>query len=206
MAEVITLLLAAGASRRMGKIKALLPWGDTTILRHLLQEARASGAEEILIVTGAHREDILREVGPFTPHTHHNPDWESGMGSSLASGVQEAERRFPHAVALLIILVDQPLVSRAYLRKILKEHLDFPSHIIASDYGGFAGVPALFPRRYWEGLKGLSADKGAKALIASHREQCRILDPGLAITDVDTPEAYEKALLEAELKENNEES
>ena len=106
MAEVITLLLAAGASRRMGKIKALLPWGDTTILRHLLQEARASGAEEILIVTGAHREDILREVGPFTPHTHHNPDWESGMGSSLASGVQEAERRFPHAVALLIILVD----------------------------------------------------------------------------------------------------
>ena len=134
------------------------------------------------------------------------PGHRPGTKPRMWSQYRLAARLFPQAGALLVILVDQPLVSRAYLRKILKEHLDFPSHIIASDYGGFAGVPALFPRPYWEGLKGLSADKGAKALIASHREQCRILDPGPAITDVDTPEAYEKALLEAELKENNEES
>lgn len=198
MAEVITLILAAGASRRMGKIKALLPWGHTTILGYLLQEAKASDAGEILIVTGAHREQILGAVGPLTAHTHHNPDWESGMGSSLASGVQEVERRFPDAEALVVILVDQPLVSRAYLRRILQTHRDFPGHIIASDYGGFAGVPALFPRRFWEALRDLSAEKGAKGLIASNLAQCRVLDPGMAITDVDTPEAYEKALRKSE--------
>lgn len=120
------------------------------------------------------------------------------MGTSLASGVREAARRFPDAGALLVILVDQPLVPRAYLKEIRKKHQDFPEEIIASDYGGFAGVPALFPRRFWAALGDLSRDRGAKGLIASHREQCRVLDPGLAITDVDTPEAYQRALRKAE--------
>lgn len=206
MAEVITLLLAAGASQRMGKIKALLPWGRVTILRHLLQEASASGNGEILMVTGAYREEVLREAGPFSPQTHHNPDWESGMGSSLASGVREAARRFPNAGALLVILVDQPLVTRTYLKQIIKAHQDLPEHIIASDYGGFGGVPALFPRRFWDELKDLSSDKGAKGLIASNRKQCRVLDPGLAITDVDTPALYEKALELAGFYTKNRES
>lgn len=206
MAEVVTLILAAGASRRMGKIKALLPWGQTTILRHLLEEVKASGSDQILLVTGANREEILGEVDGFVLETHHNPDWESGMGSSLSSGVAEAVNRFPDAGALLVILVDQPLVSRAYLRQILRESRDFPTHIIASDYGGFAGVPALFPRHFWEALMDLSTDRGAKGLIASRREQCRVLDPGRAITDVDTPDAYKQALQQFETKTNKKES
>jgi molybdenum cofactor cytidylyltransferase len=190
----------------MGKIKALLPWGQTTILRHLLEEVKASGPDQILLVTGAHREEILREVDDFVLQTHHNPDWESGMGSSLSSGIVEAAHRFPDAGGLLVILVDQPLVGRAYLRQILREHRDFPTHIIASDYGSFAGVPALFPRRFWDALKDLSTDRGAKGLIASRREHCRVLDPGLAITDVDTPDAYRQALQQFETKTNKKES
>ena len=193
-------MLAAGASRRMGKIKALLPWGSKTVLEHLLEEAEASGPGEILIVTGAYHKEVLETLGPSSDLTHHNPDWESGMGSSLASGVREVEQRFPEASALLVILVDQPLLTRDYLRRIRGEHQAFPELIIASDYGPFAGVPALFPRRFWEALKDLSRDKGAKGLIASRQAECRVLDPGTAITDMDTPEAYEKALQKAGIK------
>lgn len=197
---MITLILAAGASRRMGSIKALLPWGSKTVLEHLLDEAAASGPGETLVVTGAYQEDVLGTLGPSSGITHHNPDWKAGMGSSLASGVREVERRFPGADALLVLLADQPLITRDYLSQIRREHQDYPEYIIASDYGKSAGVPALFPRRFWEALKDLSRDRGAKGLIASRKAECRVLDPGPAISDIDTPEAYAKALQKAGMK------
>jgi molybdenum cofactor cytidylyltransferase len=200
MESVITLILAAGASRRMGKIKALLPWGSKTVLEHLLDETAASGPGKTLIITGAYQEEVLGTLGRLSSLTHYNPDWKSGMGSSLACGVREAERRYPEANALLVLLVDQPLLTRDYLKRIHTEHQRFPAHIIASDYGGFAGVPALFPKRFWEDLKDLSRDKGAKGLIASRKTLCRVLDPGPVITDMDTPEAYQKALRKAGIK------
>jgi len=200
MEPVITLVLAAGASRRMGTVKALLPWGQKTVLQHLLDEAAASGPGETLIITGAYQEDVLGVLGPSSNRAHHNPDWKAGMGSSLASGVREVERRFPEADALLVLLADQPLITRDYLRQIREAHQGYPEHIIASDYGKSAGVPALFPRRFWKALKDLSRDQGAKGLIASRKTECRVLDPGPAITDIDTPEAYVKALRKAGIK------
>ncbi len=184
----------------MGKNKALLPWGSKTVLQSLMDEAEASGPGEILVVTGAYREAVMETLGPDSHRAHHNPDWKGGMGTSLAHGVREVERRFPEATALLVLLVDQPLVTRAYLRRIREEHMQFPDHMIASDYGGSAGVPALFPKRFWGSLRELSRDQGAKGLIASHLAECRVLDPGPAILDIDTPEAYEKALQKAGLK------
>lgn len=200
MKEIVTLILAAGASRRMGKNKALLPWGNKTVLESLMDEAAASGPGEILVVTGAYREAVMEILGPDAGFVLHNPGWEAGMGTSLAHGVREAERRCPGATALLVLLADQPLITRTYLRHIREEHQQFPNHIIASDYGGPAGVPALFPRRFWAGLREFSRDQGAKGLIRSHRAECRVLDPGLAILDIDTPEAYEKALQKAGIK------
>ena len=184
----------------MGNIKALLPWGPKTVLEHLLDETMASGLGKPLIITGAYQEEIQGRLGPLSSLTHYNPDWESGMGSSLACGVREAERRYPEANALLVLLVDQPLLTRDYLKRIQAEHERFPAHIIASDYGRFAGVPALFPKRFWGDLRDLSRDKGAKGLIASRKSLCRVLDPGPVITDMDTPEAYQKALRKAGIK------
>lgn len=201
--ELITLILAAGASRRMGKPKALLPWGKQTVLRHLLTEVQGSGPGEILLVTGAHREAIESEIPDGTAHTCHNPDWEQGMGVSLATGVRTLEHLFPDAGAALVMLVDQPLVTGAYLRMLRKEHQAYPDFLIASGYGGFAGVPAVFPKNFWAALKGLSADRGAKGLIQAHKDQCRVLEAGAAITDIDTPEAYRKALRQAGMETEN---
>ena len=181
----------------MGQPKALLPWGGTTVVTHLLEIATSSGAGEILVVTGAHHKALEKALDKTSVGIHYNPLWKEGMGASLASGIQAVEAQYPNAGAALVLLVDQPLVTAAYLARIRQEHLEHPDCIIASDYGPFAGVPALFPRVYWNSLRELSSEKGAKKLIASQRDRCRVLEPGMAVTDIDTPQAYREALRKA---------
>lgn len=194
MDKVAALILTAGASRRMGEPKALLPWGGTTVVEQLIKEIEAAGIQESLLVTGAHHTEIESIITPGVVPICYHPDWERGMGSSIAKGVMEVENRFPHAGAVLILLVDQPLLTKAYIRSILQAHDSNRNCIIASDYGKFAGVPALFPKSFWSELKGIPPGQGAKGLIAKFPRQCRTLNPGRAIMDIDTPEAYRKAL------------
>lgn len=194
MDKVAALVLTAGASRRMGKPKALLPWGQTTVIQHLLRQIRAAGLTETLLVTGAHHGDIHEALADEGVEICFHPDWELGMGSTISTGIQEVEQRFSDIDAILILLVDQPLITQGYLMRILDAHQNQPDVIIASDYGNFAGAPALFPRNLWKALKSIPPAQGARRLIASYRDECHVLDPADAIADIDTPEAYQKAL------------
>lgn len=194
MEKVAALVLTAGASRRMGTPKALLPWGPATVIQHLLRQIQLAGFNETLLVTGAHHNLIQEALVDDKVKICFHPDWELGMGSTISRGIREVEHRFTGIDAVLILLVDQPLITREYLKCILEAHRNRPEAIIASDYGEFAGAPALFPRRFWAALKGIPSSQGARKLIASYGEQCEILDPGGAITDIDTPVAYKKAL------------
>ena len=194
MDKVAALVLTAGASRRMGTPKALLPWGHTTIIQHLLRQIQLAGFNETLLVTGAHH-DLIQETladGGFEICFH--SDWELGMGSTISKGIREVEHRFTGIDAVLILLVDQPLITREYLKSIHEAHRNRPEAIIASNYGEFAGAPALFPKRFWASLKGIPPSRGARKLIASYRDKCEILNPADTIADIDTPEAYQKAL------------
>ncbi len=194
MDSIATLVLTAGSSSRMGKPKALLPWGQNTVLRHILQQIQQTGLHNVLLVTGAHHEEIQNALQGESAIICYHPDWDSGMGSSISAGIRAVEQQFEGVNAVLILLVDQPLITAAYLRELMTSHEKDPSIIIASDYGEFAGVPALFPRRFWNDLKGIPPGRGAKGLIARFREQSVILNPKDVIVDIDTPEAYQKAL------------
>jgi molybdenum cofactor cytidylyltransferase len=194
MEKVAALVLTAGASRRMGTPKALLPWGRTTVIQHLLRQIQLAGFNETLLITGAHHNLIQEALVDDKAKICFHPNWELGMGSTISRGIREVEHRFTGIDAVLILLVDQPRITWEYLKCILEAHRNRPEAIIASDYGKFAGVPALFPKRFWAVLKGIPASQGARKLIATYGEQCEILDPSGAITDIDTPEAYKKAL------------
>lgn len=194
MNKVAALILTAGASRRMGTPKALLPWGHTTVIQHLLEQVRLAEFKNTLLVTGAHHDPIQEALAVEEVEISFHPDWELGMGSTISKGIREVEHRFTGVDAVLILLVDQPLITRDYLKRILDAYQNRPEAIIASDYGDFAGAPALFPKRFWAALKGIPTSQGARKLIASYREHCQILDPAGAIADIDTPEAYKKAL------------
>lgn len=180
------LLLAAGAGRRMGRVKQLLPWGEKKLLTHVLAEVLSLGQPTYLVL-GAHAEEIRAELpeGPYTVVL--NDRWEEGMGGSIAAGVAAIpDQDSPEQI--LVCLGDQPFVTKAYLQQLMMAD---PALIRATAYGQRAGVPAVFPVRYRTKLGQLTGDAGARNLL---REESALLrfSAETAIIDLDTPEDYQR--------------
>lgn len=201
--RLVCLILAAGASSRMGgHPKALLPWGATTVIQHLFSQVKQSGIAPIVLVTGAHHKQLNPIAVSEAVTVCQNSEWEKGIGSSLSRGIGFLETQFPEVEAVLVLLADQPLLTADYLAQIQSEHVSFPQQMVVSGYGESEGVPALFPRKYWPSLLELPPTKGASRLIKSQKPNIRVLYPGEALLDIDTPKAYKKALEIAKLTEN----
>jgi molybdenum cofactor cytidylyltransferase len=134
---------------------------------------------------------MQREVADLDARVIFNPEWESGMGSSLRCGVERAEE----AERVLLLLSDQPRLSLAVLQALLQANTSAGSPITASRYAGRLGVPAIFRKALYPELKSIKGDQGARQVIERHRGQVSCIDfPGGA-TDLDTAE--DLALLEA---------
>jgi len=194
MSETVGMILAAGASTRMGSPKALLCWGSSTIVESLIEELSKAGLGEVVLIVGTHADEIRRQVDSMGVGVCYHPEWQKGMGSSIAAGIRYIENEFPKAGSVLISLCDQPLVAVAQIKILLAEHKAFPHLIVASAYESGPGAPSIFPYEYWNSLKTLPADSGAKAYLRQHRNSVRVVEIGEATLDVDTPEAYKEAL------------
>jgi molybdenum cofactor cytidylyltransferase len=177
-----------------GRPKALLPWGETSVIRHLLRQVKQAGIKTVVLVTGAHHEQLMPAVASEGISVCHNAQWEKGIGSSLSRGIGYLKSEFPMAHAVLVLLSDQPLLTHEYLGLMLSEYARFSEQMIVSGYGESEGVPAIFPRKYWDSLLSLAPERGASSFIKSKRPVFRILYPGQALMDIDTPEAYQQAL------------
>lgn len=189
--DVVVLILAAGASSRMGRTKALLPWNGKTVLEHLVGQAEQADLNQVVVVTGASHTEICEKTA-FKPDLFvENPQWASGMGTSIRTGLNQVLNRFPTCRGVLILLADQPLVDAAYLNALCRQFTGKPDCLVATRYGKACGVPALFGSSYFDALKGLPPEKGAKALLDSASDRVICLDPGPKGSDMDTPEAYE---------------
>ena len=201
MREVACLILAAGASRRMGgQPKALLPWGETTVMQHLFRQIEQAGLETIVLVSGAHHEQLLPHTTSQGISVCFNPEWEKGIGSSISKGIGYLQTAFAKAEAVLVLLTDQPLITSDYIAQMLAEYHKFSGQMVVSGYEESEGVPAIFPRKYWDSLMGLPPTKGASSFIKSQKPNFRLLFPGEVLMDIDTPQAYQKALKIARLK------
>jgi molybdenum cofactor cytidylyltransferase len=178
----------------MGSPKALLSWGSSSIVESLIQELRKAGPGQVVLIVGTHADEIRRQVDSMGVGVCYHPEWRKGMGSSIAAGIRYIESEFPKAGSVLISLCDQPFLGVSQIKILLAEHKAFPHLIVASAYESGPGAPAIFPREYWNSLKTLPADSGAKAYLRQHRNSVRVVEIGKATMDVDTPEAYKKAL------------
>ncbi|WP_445385028.1 nucleotidyltransferase family protein [Robiginitalea sp. IMCC44478] len=184
-------ILAAGASSRMGSPKALLPWGKQSVLRHLLGQVKKAGLEQLIVVSGASQQEIAQELPPGSAVLCHNTNWAKGMGSSISQGVLCMKQDYPDSEGLLVLLADQPLVNTMYLKRMIHKFRENPESIIATEYTEGPGVPALFPRRYFNELIKLKPGGGAKALMRNcNPGELVLLRAGDAGRDMDTPEAY----------------
>lgn len=184
MSHVVALLLAAGGSRRMGRPKQLLAWQGTSLVRRAAEAALASRCSELVVVLGSGSSEVAAELGGLRLRTCVNPNWEAGIASSLRTGVGELG---DDAEAVLVLLADQPKVDAALLDRLIVARETSGLGLAASAYAGRVGVPALFARSYFDALCGLSGDRGARALLDAHRDDCARVDAPLAAFDVDTP-------------------
>jgi molybdenum cofactor cytidylyltransferase len=190
-AHVEILLLAAGPSKRMGTPKQSLPFKDTSLVRHLTREALASDAQGVTVVTGAWADHVRQELTGLPARLVHNEDWENGMASSLRKGV----RSLPHIThACLMMLCDQPLVSQFSLNRIIEAYRSSSHLIVASEYGGIVGVPALYDRSLLPRFHALNGDQGARAFLRTTDIPTVLLPLPEAAVDLDTPDEYSSFL------------
>jgi len=186
------LILAAGASTRFGRPKQLLPYRGRSLLRHAAETALGSTCRPIVVVLGAHAERLAGEVSDLPVRVVENPRWPRGMGTSLRAGLEALCLAEPGMGAVVITLCDQPRVSAHTIDSIVERYRESRKPIVASEYGGVLGAPALFDRALFEDLLALGEASGAKEIIATRRgDVCAVPFPEGAI-DIDTPQDYEK--------------
>lgn len=187
--RIATVILAAGASTRMGKPKQTLKWGETTLLGHCIDQVLASKAQEVILILGANHELIKEKIENYALDILINENWQAGMGSSIALAAKQLLKS--NVDGVLIVLADQPNVDSHFLNSLMRRFHPEKNTIIATNYGDGAGVPVLFDQTYIEKLSRLEGDQGAKRIIQEAVEFVTSVTPDFRLTDIDTPEAYE---------------
>ena len=164
------IVLAAGASTRLGFPKQLLIHQGQPLVRRAAVAAFDAGASRVVVVLGARAETIAPALdGLPSVMIVVNPDWEKGLSSSLSVGLA-AVFADPSCDGALVTLADQPFVDEGALRRLIKA-FDAKHRIVASGYDDTIGVPAVFGREFRGDLMGLTGDAGAGSWIRSRRHE-----------------------------------
>lgn len=184
------IILAAGASTRMGQPKQLLRVGSESLIQRVLRTVMASTFRPVVVVLGANREKIEPELEVFPVHKVFNEIWSSGMGSSISSGLSYLLQEEPSLDAVIILVGDQPLLNTQVLLDLHQLAQVQQTPLVVSHYANTMGVPALFTRALFPELIALEGATGAKVLIQKYRNQAAILEFPEGFLDLDTPEDW----------------
>jgi molybdenum cofactor cytidylyltransferase len=188
-ARMITgVVLAAGASSRMGSHKLLLPLGGEPLVRRVSREVLQAGFDDVLVVAGYGHDAVIAAVEGLGVRHVVNGAYATGMGSSFRSAVAALQ----DSEAAMFALADQPLLTAAEYGRLHEAYRTRARGIVSVRYGDVTAPPHLFDRRYFPELERL--EHGARPVLQRHAEDTIVLTlpPGLLL-DVDTPEDYERA-------------
>jgi CTP:molybdopterin cytidylyltransferase MocA len=192
MSGVAALILAAGGSTRLGRPKQLEPWGDQTLLGHVVDRARRLPVDEVWVVLGADADSILDRVDLTGCSVVENPEWQEGLASSLRVGL-DALSRLSKVEAALILLGDQPDISAQVVETLLATRNRSRRPAIVPKYRYRWGNPVLIDRALWPHLMSLTGDEGARRLLQAHPEWVEeVWFEALPPRDVDTPADVEE--------------
>lgn len=176
----------------MGKPKSLLPWGNRTLIEHQIRTLLQTD-QPVLVILGAQAERIqpIASMYPVRIKVHDN--WEAGMGSSISFGISRLTELFPEAAGVLIALLDQPLLRYLHFERMDQVFQPGTKRIIVSrSASGWQGAPVLFDSFYFESLRTLTGEEGARKIIRQHPEAVTLVECGELLDDMDTPQAYER--------------
>jgi molybdenum cofactor cytidylyltransferase len=185
------IILAAGAATRMGQLKQLLVYRGKTLLQRAIDQAIGAAFEPIIVVVGSDSRMLRESLTGQRVEIVQNAKWQSGMGSSIAVGMQALLKgnELPSAVAILV--VDQPLIEAKHLAR-MRQLLSTPeSSIVAAQYSDTLGVPALFKQDLFHALSSLPPEAGARSLLRSSYAKVTSFPLPEAAVDIDTPDDFE---------------
>ncbi|CAN5366297.1 hypothetical protein BH23BAC2_BH23BAC2_22820 [soil metagenome] len=185
-AKIGVVILAAGSSSRLGYAKQLVEFRGKSLLQHAIDISDLLEFDTKVLVLGAGKEEIESEIDRKEFEIVMNNNWEEGMSTSIIAGVlrsQELEIDLEH---VLILLSDQPFVSREKIEELIKVQLESKSPATFSEYAGNVGVPAIFSAEVFPYLKDLKGDQGAKKLIQDQKFDFQTVKFEKGNFDVDT--------------------
>lgn len=179
-------ILAAGESRRAGRPKLLLEYRGVPLLRRAVNAAVAGGCDEVVVVLGAARDRYLPLLEGTPARAAYNPEYATGMSSSIRVGIEALSADTEAAV---IMLADQPLIDGPIIRQLIEAFRTSGKKIIACQYGSVRGVPTLFDRALFLELLLLEGDQGARQVMETYpRHVATIEIPVEAAQDIDSPD------------------
>ena len=192
--QIAAVILAAGASTRMGTPKQILQWRGKSLLRSITETAIAADCDPIIVVLGASGDRIQAQIIDLPVQIINNPQWQTGMGSSIRNGIQALLDRNPNVRAAILLLCDQPFVSPQIIWQLRSVYDATNQSIVASRYQDTIGVPALFDRQLFPELLKLDCAEGAKVVIKNHLNTTATIDFPQGSIDLDTPQDYQQIL------------
>lgn len=188
-------ILSGGESRRMGSPKALIPYRGATFLQHLLDVARHPKLGPVLVVLGPHADQIRKEVALEPSSVVINHDWEKGQLSSIQAALRYLAST-GETDAIMLFLVDHPLVSAALVDQLIAEFYRSGKPIVLPTFRGKRGHPVIFARRLYAELLAAPLEKGARTVVWAHADEILGVptDEEGVVLNLNDPEAFRKAL------------
>jgi molybdenum cofactor cytidylyltransferase len=190
------IVLAAGASSRMGQAKAALPLGQTgeTVVSRVVRTLLSGGLPDVTVVAGAHIDAVRAAMPAHEPRARviEHPGWQMGQLSSLRAGLDAIDE--PLLEGALVTLVDVPLVRPSTVRIVVAEWRRIRAAIVRPASGERHGHPVIFDRSVFDDLRAADLAAGAKSVFAKHRVLNVEVDDSGAFEDIDTPGDYQRVL------------
>ena len=180
-------VLAAGTSTRFGATKLVQLLRGRPLVQHALLAAGGACGEQVFLVVGHDQDAVITATGGLCNNVVVNGDYQDGMGTSIAAGIRACQDD-ADADAIIVLLGDQPLVTKAHLCNLIDKWSGADNEIVASGFDGIKGPPILFPSQAFAALSELRGDAGAKSLLANADFDVRSVECPQAGIDVDTPE------------------
>lgn len=185
---IAAIILAAGQSRRMGDTnKMTVEVSGKSMVRHVGEAVCNSSIKSANVITGYKPDEVEKALLGLEITLHNNPDYEQGLSTSIACGIRALSDGVSSA---LIVLGDMPFVTSDMIDALAKTASENPNHIIVSTHEGKRGNPVLWPRAFFEELRSIQGDVGARHIMAANQDRVIEVELGEAASlDLDTQEA-----------------
>ena len=188
--KIGVVILAGGASTRLGEPKQLLEYEHKNLLQRTIDAAVSSTVSTVVIVLGANADQISREIDRSGINVIINTEWEEGMASSVRNGLNELLFISPSIDAVILVVCDQPYISSEIINALINKQKETNKRIVTCNYGDTFGPPALFHKSLFHELMSLKGDVGARKIIQHHSDNVATVSFTKGNIDIDTKEDY----------------